>query len=110
MWKEKVTAKDIKREWDKILEPAIREYIEITALKEETVRDWGEEHPTYKYNSKILRSMRKLDSGKSGSLGPTLQELADESGVPIHETAKELSKMKDDGVVYEPRPGHFRLV
>ena len=108
--KEKVTARDVKHEWKDILEPALREYIEIASLNEETTKDWGEEHPTYKYNSKILRSLRRLDTGKSGSLGPTLKELSEESGVPVYETAKELSKMKDDGVVYEPRPGHFRLV
>ncbi len=109
-WRDKVTAKDIKHEWDRVLEPALKEFIELTVLKEETAKDWGEEHPTYKYNTKILRSLKRLDTGKRGSLGPTLKEIAEESGVETHVAAKELDKMKDDGVVYEPRPGHFRLV
>ncbi len=109
-WRASVTAKDIKKEWDSILEPALREYIEITSLRAETAKDWGEEHPTYKYNTKILRSIKRLDSGKSGSLGPTIKEIAEEAGVATHIAARELGKMKDDGVVFEPRPGHFRMV
>jgi hypothetical protein len=109
-WREKITVKDLKREWDSVLEPALKEFIEVSQLKADTARDWGEDHPTYKYNTKVLRALRHLDSGKHGSLGPTLREIAEEAGVESHDAAKELTKMKDDGVVYEPRPGHFRLV
>ncbi len=109
-WKDKITAKDLKREWDRVLEPALKEFLELTQLKEDTDRDWGKDHPTHKYNTKVLKALKKLDTGKSGSLGPKLKSIAEEAGVESHVAAKELTKMKDDGVVYEPRPDHYRLV
>ena len=63
-----------------------------------------------RFNTKVLKAIRKLDTGKTGSLGPTLDEIAEEAGVERHVAAETLAKMKDSGVLYEPRPGKYRLV
>ena len=109
-WKDKITAKDLKRSWDRILEPALKEFIELTQVKDEAKGRWGTESRIDKYNTRVLRALQKLDSGKRGSVGPSLSEISDEAGVERHEIAKVLSQMKDDGTVYEPKHGHYRLV
>ncbi|MHA1636530.1 MAG: hypothetical protein ACTSUO_06380 [Candidatus Thorarchaeota archaeon] len=109
-WKDKITAKDLKRSWDRILEPALKEFIELTQIKDEATTRWGAESRIDKYNTRVLRALQNLDAGKRGSMGPTLAEIAEEAGVERHETAKLLSQMKDDGTVYEPKHGHYRLV
>jgi hypothetical protein len=109
-WKEKITATDMKRAWDKILEPALKEFIELTNLKKDSEASWGKGSRFDRFNTKVLKAIRKLDSGKTGSLGPTLDEIAREAGVEKHVAAETLAKMKDSGVLYEPRPGNYRLV
>jgi hypothetical protein len=109
-WKEKVTAKDLKHAWNRVLEPALREFMELTELKEGAEKDWGKGSRIDKFNTKVLKAVRRLDTGKRGSLGPTLIEIADEAGVERHVAAETLARMKDSGVLYEPRPGHYRLV
>lgn len=109
-WKEKVTAKELKHSWDKILEPALKEFLELTELKAVSEKDWGKESRFDKFNTKVLKAIRKLDSGKQGSLGPTLDEITQEAGVERHVAAETLARMKDSGVLYEPRQGHYRLV
>ncbi|MFW9845490.1 MAG: hypothetical protein ACFFD6_01980 [Candidatus Thorarchaeota archaeon] len=109
-WKDKVSASEIKRSWDRVLEPALKEFMELTQLKIETERDWGKDRPVHKFNTKVLRALKKLDTGKSGSLGPTLEEIMAEAGVERHVAAEALVLMKDSGVLYEPRVGHYRLV
>jgi len=109
-WKDKVTATDLKHAWDRILEPALREFMELTELKEGSEKDWGKGSRIDKFNTKVLKAVRKLDTGKRGSLGPTLKEIADEASVERHVAAETLARMKDSGVLYEPRPGHYRLV
>ena len=109
-WKEKVTAKDLKQAWNRVLEPALKEFMELTELKESAEKDWGQKARIDKFNTKVLRAVRKLDTGKRGSLGPTLNEIAEEAGVERHVAAETLARMKDSGVLYEPRSGHYRLV
>ncbi len=109
-WKNKVTAKDLKTAWNRILEPALKEFIEISELKEGVEKDWGKGSRFDRFNTKVLKAIRKLDSGKRGSLGPTLDEITQEAGVERHVAAETLTRMKDSGVLYEPRPGHYRLV
>ncbi|MFW9910042.1 MAG: hypothetical protein ACFFEF_15905 [Candidatus Thorarchaeota archaeon] len=109
-WKEKVTAKDLKSSWDKVLEPALREFIEISEIKGLSEKQWGERTRLDRYNTKVVRALQKLDTGKRGSLGPTLSEVAEEAGLEQHKAALTLTQMKDDGLVYEPKNGHFRLV
>jgi len=109
-WKEKVSAKEMKSAWDKILEPALKEFMELTELKKGAEENWGKDARFDKFNTKVLKAIRKLDSGKSGSLGPTLNEIAQEAGVEKHVAAETLAKMKDSGVLYEPRTGNYRLV
>jgi hypothetical protein len=109
-WKDKVTAKDLKRAWDRLLEPALKEFIELAVLKSGLEQQWGTGTPLYKFNTKVLRALKNLDSGKRGSLGPTLDEIAEEAGLERYLTAQALTEMKDDGVLYEPRTGHYRLV
>ena len=109
-WKEKVSAKEMKSAWDKILEPALKEFMELSDLKKVSEEDWGKNARFDKFNTKVLKAIRKLDSGKSGSLGPTLDEIAHEAGVEKHVAAETLAQMKDSGVLYEPRPGNYRLV
>ncbi len=109
-WKNKVTAKDLKTAWNRILEPALKEFIEIAELKEGVEKDWGAGSRFDRFNTKVLKAIRKLDSGKRGSLGPTLDEITQEAGVERHVAAETLTLMKDSGVLYEPRPGHYRLV
>ncbi|MCK4566472.1 MAG: hypothetical protein KAU48_04100, partial [Candidatus Thorarchaeota archaeon] len=109
-WKEKVTAKEIKYAWDRILEPALKEFMELSNLDKISKEDWGKRSRFYEFNTKVLKAIRKLDSGKSGSLGPTLTEIAQEAGVEKHVAAKTLARMKDSGVLYEPRSGNYRLV
>jgi hypothetical protein len=109
-WKDKIVTADIKRSWDRVLEPALKEFMELTQLKSETERDWGKDRPIHRFNTKVLRSLKKLDTGESGFLGPTLDEIAAEAGVERHVAAESLEKMKDSGVLYEPRVGHYRLV
>ena len=109
-WKEKITAKEIKHAWDRILEPALKEFIELSDLKKTSEEDWGKGSRFDKFNTKVLKAIRKIDSGKSGSLGPTLAEIAQEAGVEKHVAAETLARMKDSGVLYEPRPGNYRLV
>jgi hypothetical protein len=109
-WNDKVIAKDLKRAWNRLLEPALKEFIELAVLKSGLEQQWGPGSPLHKFNTKVLRALKKLDTGKQGSLGPTLEEIAEESGLERHIAAEALAKMKDDGVLYEPRPGHYRLV
>ncbi|MHA1577554.1 MAG: hypothetical protein ACTSU3_09355 [Candidatus Thorarchaeota archaeon] len=109
-WKDKITSKDLKNAWDRILEPALREFIELTQVKDDATDRWGADSRFDRYNTSVLRALQKLDSGKHGSLGPTLDEIAEEAGIERHETAKELVQMKDDGTVYEPKHGHYRFV
>ncbi|MFW9912606.1 MAG: hypothetical protein ACFFEU_09045 [Candidatus Thorarchaeota archaeon] len=109
-WKDKITTTDIKQSWDRVLEPALKEFMELTQLKSETERDWGKDRPIHRFNTKVLRALKKLDTGGSGFLGPTLDEIAAEAGVERHVAAEALEKMKDSGVLYEPRVGHYRLV
>jgi hypothetical protein len=109
-WRDKVTAKDLKHAWDRILEPALKEFIEITELKSGLEKKWGKDRPIHKFNTKVLRALKKLDTGKKGFLGPTLDEIAEEAGVERHVAAEALTAMKDSGVLYEPRNGHYRLV
>ena len=109
-WNEKVTAKEMKSAWDKILEPALKEFMELSDLKKVSEEDWGKDARFDKFNTKVLKAIRKLDSGKSGSLGPTLDEIAQEGGVEKHVAAETLARMKDSGVLYEPRPWNYRLV
>ncbi len=109
-WKEKVTAKDLKKAWDKALEPALKEFIEITEVKDKSEKRWGEETRLDRYNTKVVRALQRLDTGKKGSFGPTIDEIIEESGIKKHEVTLALDKMKNDGLVYEPKRGHFRLV
>ncbi|MHA2153683.1 MAG: hypothetical protein ACXAAQ_17125, partial [Candidatus Thorarchaeota archaeon] len=73
-------------------------------------KDWGKGSRFDRFNTKVLKAIRTLDTGKKGFLGPTLDELAQEAGVERHVAAETLTRMKDSGVLYEPRPGHYRLV
>ncbi|MFW9925521.1 MAG: hypothetical protein ACFFDM_02015 [Candidatus Thorarchaeota archaeon] len=109
-WKDKITTKDLTTAWNRILEPALKEFIELTELKEGVEADWGKGSRFDRFNTKVLKAIRNLDSGKRGSLGPTLDEIAQEAGVERHVAAETLTRMKDSGVLYEPRPGHYRLV
>jgi len=109
-WRNKISAKDIKSSWNRILEPALKEFMELTQLKTETDRDWGPDSRIHKFNTKVLRALKKLDTGQTGSLGPTLEEIASEASVERHTAAEALGKMKHSGVLYEPRHGHYRLV
>ena len=109
-WTDKITAKDMKYAWDRVLEPALKEFIELTELKEAAETDWGKGSRFDQFNTKVLKAIRKLDTAKQGYLGPTLREIADEAGVESHVAAETLARMKDSGVLYEPRPGHYRLV
>jgi hypothetical protein len=109
-WSEKVTASEIKHAWDRILEPALKEFMELTEIKRTSEEAWGKGSRIDKFNTKVLRVIRVLDTGKRGSLGPTLEEIAHEAGVERHIAAETLARMKDSGVLYEPRPGHYRLV
>jgi len=88
----------------------LKEFMELTQLKTETERDWGPDSRVHKFNTKVLRALKKLDTGQTGSLGPTLEEIASEASVEPHTTAEALAKMKQSGVLYEPRLGHYRLV
>ncbi|MFQ5831185.1 MAG: hypothetical protein ACE5H4_00585 [Candidatus Thorarchaeota archaeon] len=109
-WKKKTNAKDIKHSWNRVLEPALNEFMELTQLRSETERDWGKDSRAYKFNTKVLRALKKLDTGKTGSLGPTLEDIAAEAAVKRHVAAETLGRMKQSGVLYEPRLGHYRLV
>ncbi|MGQ4911202.1 MAG: hypothetical protein ACP6KW_03450 [Candidatus Thorarchaeota archaeon] len=109
-WDEKVSSRDLKTAWNRVLEPALKEFLELSELKRDSERDWGVGSRFDRFNTKVLRAIRKLDPGTRGSLGPTLQEVADEAGVEPHVAAETLARMKDSGVLYEPRPGHYRLV
>ena len=88
----------------------LKEFMELTELKAGAEKDWGKKSRIDKFNTKVLKAIKKLDSGKQGSLGPTLKEIAEEAGVERHVAAETLARMKDSGVLYEPRPGHYRLV
>jgi len=109
-WDTDVTAKDLKRAWDNVLEPALKEFAEIAALREGAETDWGKGRPLHRYNTKVHRALRKLDTGKTTSLGPTLEKIAEEAGVDVQKAARTLEEMKKDAVVYEPRSGRYRLV
>jgi hypothetical protein len=109
-WNEKVSSKDLKQTWDRVLEPAIKEFLEISDLKKKSEEAWGKGSRFDRFNTKVMRAIRTLDSGERGSLGPTLAEIAEEAGVQPHVAAETLTRMKESGVLYEPRPGRFRLV
>lgn len=109
-WNDKITATEIKHAWDRILEPALKEFIEISEIKRTSEVDWGKGSRIDKFNTKVLKAIRSLDTGKRGSLGPTLDEIAREAGVEGYVAAETLTRMKDSGILYEPRPGHYRLV
>ena len=109
-WKDKVTSKELKGAWDRVLEPAIKEFLELSDLKKKSEEAWGKGSRFDRFNTKVMRALRALDSGKRGSLGPTLAEIAQEAGVEAHVAAETLTRMKESGVLYEPRPGRYRLV
>jgi hypothetical protein len=109
-WNEKISTGAIKQAWDRILEPALKEFMELTAIKRSSEDVWGKGSRVDKFNTKVLKAIRLLDTGKRGSLGPTLNEIAQEASVERHIAAETLARMKDSGVLYEPRPGHYRLV
>jgi hypothetical protein len=109
-WENKVKAADLKQSWNRILEPALKEFLELVELESEAKKDWGEKARLEKFNTRVHRAIRRLDSGKTGSLGPSLEEIAEEAGVEIHVASENLERMKRSGVVYEPRSGHYRLV
>lgn len=109
-WNESVSSKDLKDAWNRVLEPALKEFLELSEIKQAAEKDWGKGSRFDKFNTKVLRAIRKLDPETRGALGPTLKEIADEAGVETHVAAETLAKMKDSGVLYEPRPGHYRLV
>jgi hypothetical protein len=109
-WREKVTSKELKAAWNRVLEPALKEFIELSHFKIDKVDKYGESARLHQFNSKVWRALERLDTGKRGSFGPTLEELAQEANVETHTAAKTLSEMKHAGVVYEPRPGHYRLI
>lgn len=109
-WNEKVTAKDLKQSWDRVLEPALKEFLELSVIKAASEEEWGKGSRIDKFNTKVLKAIRKLDTGKQGSLGPTLDEIVHESGVERYVAVETLTRMKDSGVLYEPRQGHYRLV
>ncbi len=109
-WKNKVTAKELKRSWDRILEPALKEFLELSEIKSDSEKAWGKGSRFDRFNTKVLKAIRSLDTGQQGSLGPTLDEIAQEAGVERHVAAATLEQMKDSGVLYEPRQGHYRLV
>jgi len=109
-WNDKVTASEIKQSWDRVVEPALKEFIEIAEVKRKSEEDWGKGSRIDRFNTKVLKAIRQLDSGKRGDLGPTLDEIAQEAGVERYVAAENLVRMKDSGVLYEPRPGHYRLV
>ncbi len=110
-WREKIGLRDIKSAWDRILEPAMAEFIELTQLKSKTEKEWGEDRRYEKFNTKVLRALKRLDTNtSSGALGPTVEEISQEAGVEPHVARAALEKMKEAGAVYEPRTGHFRLV
>jgi len=109
-WNDSVTSADLKQSWDQVLEPALKEFIELAELKTATETRWGRESKVDRFNTKVLRALKKLDLGTTGSLGPTLEEIAGEAGVEKHIAAESLMTMKDEGVIYEPRTGHYRLV
>ncbi len=109
-WSTQVRAREIRRAWDRILEPALREFIEIHILRSEGQTEWGTTRVYEQLDSRVLRALKRLDPGTGGSLGPTTEEIAQEAGVEISVTSQALEKMKNAGVVYEPRPGHYRPV
>ena len=109
-WKDKVTTKDMKYAWDRVLEPALREFMELTELKAGAEKDWGKGSRIDRFNTKVLKAIKKLDTGQRGYLGPTLNEIAEEAAVERHVAAETLARMKDSGILFEPRPGHYRLV
>ncbi|MCK4484864.1 MAG: hypothetical protein KAU89_08560, partial [Candidatus Thorarchaeota archaeon] len=76
----------------------------------EAERDWGKDRPLHRFNTKILKALKKLDAGTPSSLGPSLEDIAAEAGLEHYIAVKELEQMKNAGVLYEPRPGHYRLV
>jgi DNA replicative helicase MCM subunit Mcm2 (Cdc46/Mcm family) len=109
-WSDKVTSKDLKKAWNGILEPALKEFLELSEIKQAAEQDWGKGSRFDRFNTKVLKAIRTLDPQVRGALGPTLKEVAEEAGVELHVAAATLAKMKDSGVLYEPRPGHYRLV
>jgi hypothetical protein len=109
-WNETVNSGELKRSWDQILEPALREFIETSELKSEKEQEWAPGTRLGKFDTKILRALKALDDGVRGSLGPTLDEIAGEASTERHVAAESLTKLKDAGVIYEPREGHYRLV
>ena len=109
-WNDRVTASEIKQSWDRVVEPALKEFIEIAEVKRKSEEDWGKGSRFDRFNTKVLKAIRQLDTGKRGDLGPTLGEIAQEAGVERYVAAENLARMKDSGVLYEPRPGHYRLV
>lgn len=109
-WNVKVRSEELKRAWDRVLEPAIREFMELSDLKKNSEDAWGKESRFDRFNTKVMRALQALDTGKRGFLGPTLADIAHEAGVEPHVAAETLTRMKESGVLYEPRTGHYRLV
>ncbi|RDE12612.1 MAG: hypothetical protein C4K47_07705 [Candidatus Thorarchaeota archaeon] len=109
-WRETVNSSELKRSWDQILEPALKEFIETSELSAEKEKEWGPGTRLGKYDTKILRALKTLDEGTRGSLGPTLDDIAGEASIEKHVAAESLTKLKDAGAIYEPRTGHYRVV
>ncbi len=109
-WNDTVNSGELKHSWDQILEPALREFIETSELKSEREQEGGPGTKLGKFDTKILRVLKALDDGVRGSLGPTLELIAGEASLERHIAAESLTKLKDAGVIYEPRAGHYRLV
>ena len=109
-WRRRVTARELRHAWDRVLEPALKEFIDVYLLRQEAKREWGTEEVYRQVDTRVLRALKSLDPESAGSLGPTVEEIAYEAGLDATVVAQELEKMKNTGLVYEPRPGHYRLV
>ncbi len=107
-WTPKVGLRDLKRTWDRMLEPAIKEFLEVTRWAEEA-KHWDVPEQVSEISSKILRALEQLDSDDS-SIGVTADEICILTSLPRHKVLAELDKMKNMGVAYEPRLGEYKLV
>jgi len=109
--KRKITYEDVKKSWDYVLEPALKEYIEMFLHR----YIWEKEgfdttRLPSRYNVKVLRAVVKLYKNCSCSDGcPTIDEIAEASGIrDLTKLKLYLEELRNGGFILEPKTGHFK--
>jgi len=109
--KRKITYEDVKKSWDYVFEPALKEYIEVVLHRYVwEAEGFDTKRLPSRYNVKVLRAVVKLYENCSCPDGcPTIDEIAKASGIrDLTKLKLYLEELRNGGFIIEPKTGHFR--